>query len=49
MEREISNELAMQYLPNVDNILKKDRKLKNYVSFLKAYFFYDDNWSIIGL
>jgi len=31
MEREISNELAMQYLPNVDNILKKDRKLKNYL------------------
>ena len=31
MEREISNELAMQYLPNVDNILKKDRNLKNYL------------------
>jgi damage-control phosphatase, subfamily I len=31
MEREISNDLAMQYLPNVEKILEKDRNLKNYL------------------
>jgi hypothetical protein len=31
MEREISNDIAMQYLPNVEKILEKDRNLKNYL------------------
>jgi len=31
MEREISNDIAQQYIPLVENILENDKSLKNYL------------------